>query len=194
MQRKIPILFLCIFFLFTAGCGTTAKKPIAPQKPGTYNTGKTTPKAISSSDKRVMADSLTREAQMVKGVKTAGVVVDTAQTVPTKTTNPTQPMPKITTTGKRPGTNIPVNAGLVALVGITLDKTTAMGKSETAIKKEVRQRLMAKDGKISEVLVTTDPAMVKRIKDVAATQSGSRQPAGNTQKMSEIQRLLRQKQ
>ena len=58
---------------------------------------------------------------------------------------------------------------MVVMVGLILDPAAMKDEAKvTAIKEEVRSKIMANDQMIREVLVTNDPDMIKKLQDVAA--------------------------
>lgn len=188
-MKRIPILCLCILFMFTflgAGCGQAAKKPVVPQKPNVSN------KTTDTSDKRVMANRLATMANNVDGVSNATVVVESPRTTPGVSN------PLVTTDNKAKNqygrtTGKTATRGLVAMVGITLSDSSIRGTDrEKAIKENVRKRLLSGENKLSEVLVTTDPSMVKKIKDVAAGVLQGRPTASDARNVQELDKMMRQ--
>lgn len=173
MRKKIALL-VCISFLFTVmvGCQGAAQKPAVPErKPDTT----TDTSDMTASDRRVMASNLSRMAEQVENVDKATVVVsgiaitnnvqDTTRTTPlnNKTDNPNQS--NYYTQNK----NRQNNMGLVVMVGLNLnDKAEKNTSLANTAKKNVASKLKASDKRISQVLVTTDPNLIKRINDVAA--------------------------
>lgn len=178
MRKKIA-LFVCVCLMITtvaAGCSSSSKKPMTPaKKPSTTNIDTT------ASERRVMANRLSRIAESVPGVQKATVVVMdvsmTQNTTTTGTTGMTTPN-KITTTGKTttgtkmtPGTTMTpgTKRGIMVMVGLTLNTATGNTAAKaTSVKKMVGKRIKASDKRISQVLVTTDPNMIKRLNDIAA--------------------------
>jgi len=83
-----------------------------------------------------------------------------------------------TTTGTNDVTNGVTNnnksmmgtrSGTVVMVGLTLNQATSGSASKAATTKNmVAKRIKASDKKIGQVLVTTDPGLIKRLNDVAA--------------------------
>lgn len=145
--RMLLFLFIAGIFLL-GGCGQ-AKKPIAPQKTTPGN-----PSQVTESDKRVMANRFSNIAQEVDGVSKATVVVASADaTIGQGNKNLSN-----TSTGK-----------MVVMVGLTLDANTkaSEAKQQTAMN-TVKKRILESDKRITDVLVTADPNMVKKINDVAA--------------------------
>jgi len=58
---------------------------------------------------------------------------------------------------------------MVVMVGLTLDDKSMQDKNmENSIKEQVKTKIMADNQRISEVLVTTNPELIKRLQDVAA--------------------------
>lgn len=60
----------------------------------------------------------------------------------------------------------PANNTYAAMVGITL-QSGVTGKETNAVKKQVAQKIKKADTRITKVLVTSDPALIKRIEDIA---------------------------
>jgi actin-like ATPase involved in cell morphogenesis len=123
-----------------AGCQKPAQKPETPQ-PETSG--------LTTSDRRVISDKLSKQARQVEGVQNATVVLtemgsDTVAPSPTPGETQVQ--------------------GLVAMVGVTIKS----GADENKVKEEIRQKLKAVDSRVSHVLVTTDPNLIRKINDVAA--------------------------
>jgi YhcN/YlaJ family sporulation lipoprotein len=161
--RKSFTLLLCISFLLIslAGCQTTAKKPMTPErKPGVTTKKPTT--EMTASERRVMASKLSNMAENVEGVKRASVVVSSIGMTRTDGTTATNKM----TNTNAARTNY---SGQVVMVGLTLDPTaTRDAATVNKVKSTVANKLKASDRRISQVLVTTDPNLIKRINDVAA--------------------------
>jgi YhcN/YlaJ family sporulation lipoprotein len=161
--RKIFTLLLCISFLLISlmGCQTTAKKPMTPErKPGVTTKKPTT--EMTASERRVMASKLSKMAESVQGVKRASVVVSSIAMTNTDNT---------ATTNKMTNTNAARTnySGQVVMVGLTLEPTaTRDAATINKVKSTVANKLKASDSRISQVLVTTDPNLIKRINDVAA--------------------------
>jgi len=72
------------------------------------------------------------------------------------------------------GNNMTENTGVLVMVGLTLNNTNTGGNTNNTsnmsrmnIKREVAARLKASDNRISQVLVTTDANLIKRINNVA---------------------------
>ncbi len=188
MKRKtLLLLSLCLsLFLIINGCSSTAsKKPITPtpQKKVTQ-TGQ-----MTASERRVLASKLSNMAESVKGVKKATVVVadvgmsnnqgtnTTTGTTGTTTTNNTT-LPNQTTTQPGQTKNITTNNnvwlnnqanGVIVMVGLTVDSAIMKNPTEiNSVKTMVMNKLKASDRRITQVLVTTDSNLVKRLSDVAA--------------------------
>lgn len=130
----------------------------------------------------VSSIGMTQDTTTVPKTTTDNVNTGTAE----RTTMPANPgttdintpvTPKINTPGITPNTNNRTNVndntvnqtGLVVMVGITLDDNI---KNDTdrmdAIKQKVADRLQGADTRISQVLVTGDPDLIKRINNVAS--------------------------
>lgn len=125
---------------------------------------------------------MTQDNTTVPKTTTENVNTGTAE----RTTMPANPgttdintpvTPKINTPGITSNTNkrTDVNdntvnqTGLVVMVGITLDDNIKNDKDRMdAIKQKVADRLQGADTRISQVLVTGDPDLIKRINNVAS--------------------------
>lgn len=147
MKIKVNLLlFLFIAGLFWLGGCQAEKKPVTPQK--TANKSQ-----ITESDKRIMANRFSNIAQQVEGVTKATVVIASADATMNPATSKTG-----TSAGK-----------LVVMVGLTLDaRTNASETLQKTVLSTVKKRILAADNRITDVLVTADPNMVKKINDVAA--------------------------
>jgi len=133
---------------------TPARKPgVTAKKPTTE---------MTASERRVMANKLSKMAENVKGVKRASVVVSSIGMTNTGVTSTTNKM----TNTNAARTNY---SGQIILVGLTLEPTATRDSATiNKVKSTVATKLKASDRRISQVLVTTDPTMIKRINDVAA--------------------------
>ncbi len=162
MKLKGRILLFILFagLLFIGGC-QAAKKPVTPSKTPTN------PTQVTESDKRVMANRFSNIAQGVEGVTKATVVVTTADASMGQTTaSPVSPG----STGTTTSTSTNLKGGkMVVMVGLTLDaKTMANSTKQQTAQNTVKSRILNSDKRITEVLVTADANMVKKINDVAA--------------------------
>ena len=99
---------------------------------------KTPESGFTTSDRRVLTDRLSNIARQVEGVQNATVVITEKNDTPA--------------------------SGFIAMVGITPVRNADAAK----IKTQVSEKIKASDQRISQVLVTTDPTLKKRIDDVAA--------------------------
>lgn len=162
-MRKVFTLLLCISFLLISlvGCQTAAKKPMTPeQKPGAAVKKPST--EMSASDRRVMANRLSKMAESVNGVQRASVVVSSIGMTNTGVNATSNKMTN--TNAARTNYN-----GQVVMVGLTLEPSAKRDPATiNKIKSTVANKLKASDRRISQVLVTTDPNLIKRINDVAA--------------------------
>lgn len=152
-MRKIGWLLLLVFIMAvaSAGCGGEAAK-----KPG-LNNPSVTKKAPSPQTQnpepnmeRIMADRLSKIAAQVSGVKGATVVV---------TRNATD-------ADKRTGTDTNTT-GYTAMVGIELT-ADIKGDAAEGVKKQVADKIKSSEKQVTKVLVTTDPNLITRLKDIAA--------------------------
>lgn len=153
IKARTLLFILLAGALLLGGC-QQAKKPVAPEKTTPSN-----PSQVTESDKRVMANRFSSIAQGVEGVNQATVVVTTADASLGNTTGTTK---RLTNTNGQGGK-------MVVMVGLTLNsKTMASTTNQQSVKNTVRTRILKSDKRISDVLVTTDANMVKKINDVAA--------------------------
>lgn len=174
MRKKIALL-VCISFLFTvmAGCQGAAQKPAVPErKPDTTtDTSDMTPSA-----RRVLASNLSRMAEQVENVDKATVVVSSIAITNNTQDTTTRTTPLNNATDNRNQSNYYTqnknrqnDMGLIVMVGLNLnDKAQNNPGMANTAKKNVATKLKASDKRISQVLVTTDPNLIKRITDVAA--------------------------
>ncbi len=175
MKKKLTYLlcFSLMFMLLAGGCQkTTAKKPMAPSTKKPTQTSQMTP-----SERRVLASKLSKMAEQVKGVEKATVVVadiGVANNI-TGNTKANAQMNRATaknlndnTIGSDAGINRSEPQGMIVMVGLTLKPGNNDMNKSNQIKSKVMNKLKAGDRRISQVLVTTDPNLVKRITDVAA--------------------------
>jgi len=189
--KKITAIFLCVLLtmaVLVSGCGKTAQKPGPETSP---NSGV---EQTSDSEKRIMASNFSNLAMSVNGVQKATVVVSSTITAsPQDVTSDPNNVPNLspanngTTNNSNTGsTNVPgsdisgissptgeipsVTSGrLVVMVGLNLNDAAMKDKNtENKVKEDVKTKIMQSDQKVSEVLVTTNPDMIKKLQDVAA--------------------------
>jgi cell division protein ZapA (FtsZ GTPase activity inhibitor) len=156
MKKKTLILFVFLAaIILSAGC-QQAKKPNITQNPTPSN-----PTQVTESDKRIMANRFSEIAKAVPGVINATVVVagaDAAMDMSNKTS---------TTATSKVSTNSV--SKIVVMVGLTLNKESmATDAKQESIKNMVKQKIKSSDNRITDVLVTNDANMVKKINDVAS--------------------------
>lgn len=156
MKKRTLLLFVFIAALvITSGC-QQAKKPYTAPKPTPSS-----PTQVTESDKRIMANRFSEIAKAVPGVINATVVVagaDAAMDTSSKTST--------TATSKLSASSA---SKIVVMVGLTLnnDSRTTDAKQQS-VNNMVKQKIKSSDKRITDVLVTTDANMVKKINDVAA--------------------------
>jgi YhcN/YlaJ family sporulation lipoprotein len=191
-MRKLFTLVLCISFLFVslAGCQNAAQKPAVPERKPAAENGT----EMTASERRVMANRLSKMAENIKGVQKASVVVSSiamnnagVETAPSTNNtgnnnnlNSTNPNSKMNTNpdnnlNNKMNNNTNTNtaktnySGQIVMVGLTLEASAMRdAATQNKIKSTVANKLKASDRRISQVLVTTDPDLIKRINDVAA--------------------------
>lgn len=148
MYKKGPgfLLVLLLLTLLVSGCQTEQRKPLETKPQD--QTG------LSDSDRRILADRLSRLATDVNGVQKATVVItDITLAKDSKNTG--------ATANSASETDI---SGMIVMLGISVNDQV----NEEKIKNDVRDKLKASDKRISQVLVTSDPELLKKINDVAA--------------------------
>lgn len=195
-MRKIFVLLLCVSFLLISlvGCQSAAKKPMAPERKPNV-TSKKPRTEMTASERRVMASRLSKMAESVDGVQRASVVVSSVGMTNTgmgaanntnngvnnnnnnnlNSTNPnskmnTNPNNNLNNQMNNNTNNATTNfSGQLIMVGLTLQPSAMRDPAtQNKIKSTVANKLKASDRRISQVLVTTDPNLIKRINDVAA--------------------------
>ncbi|MDD3364596.1 MAG: hypothetical protein PHZ03_06405 [Syntrophomonas sp.] len=161
-MKKITTILLCVFLcasILVSGCGKTTQKPLVPENQP--NTQMNTPQQTNDAEKRVMANRFSNLAMGVNGVQKATVVVsatDSGMAGNTVTPSPTS-IPGSSAIGEK----------LVVMVGLNLDTKIMQDKTkEMSIKDEVKSKIMADNQMVSEVLLTSNPDMIKKLQDVAA--------------------------
>lgn len=213
-MKKITAIVLCVLLSMTvlvSGCGKTAQKPVPETSP---NSGV---EQTSDSEKRIMASNFSNLAVSVNGVQKATVVVaSTATANPQNITTDPNNVPTLvpsnneTTTNPNTGsTNVPgsdisglssptgeipnVTSGrLVVMVGLTLNDASMKDKNiENNIKEEVKTKIMQSDQKVNEVLVTTNPDMIKKLQDVAAGVIQGQPLQSYAQEITELDKSIR---
>jgi D-Tyr-tRNAtyr deacylase len=146
--------FMLIFLLgvLLIGCQSAERKPLESQDRDRDS--------ISASERRVLADRLSRLATEVKGVQKATVVISEVTLA-----DSTRSSSNRETGGKaNPDTSDADISGMIVMLGISINNQV----DEAQTKAEVQKKLKASDKRISQVLVTSDPELVKKINDVAA--------------------------
>ncbi len=149
MFKKQTGFLLVILFLvmLICGCQTEERKPLENQTQD--NAG------LTASDRRVLADRLSRLATEVEGVQKATVVISDITLANDSKSN--------STANDINNTESDIS-GMIVMVGISINDQVNEAKTKT----EVMNKLKASDKRISQVLVTSDPNLVKKISDVAA--------------------------
>lgn len=182
-MRKLFTLLFCAGFLLISlvGCQNADKKPADPaRKPGVAAPQNSS--EMTASERRVMASRLSKMAENVKGVQQASVVVSsigmdntgigTGKSTDKNATNSLDTTDPNNKSNNRMGgaDTAKINySGQMVMVGLTLEPSaTGDPTSQNKIKNTVANKLKASDRRISQVLVTTDPTLIKRISDVAA--------------------------
>ena len=213
-MKKIMAIILCVLLsaaVLISGCSKTAQKPVPESTP---NSGV---QQTSDSEKRVMASNFSNLAMGVNGVQKATVVVSGATTASPQTTgSDPNSVPNLspandgtTTTPNTGSTNVPgsdmsgvssatgeipdVTSGrLVVMAGLTLNAAAMQDKNqENKTKEEVKTKIMQSDQRVSEVLVTTNPDMIKKLQDVAAGVIQGKPVQSYAQDLTELDKGIR---
>lgn len=155
MKKKQWLLFILMaVFLISAGCKQSQKPYTKP------DTTPSNPAQVTESDKRIMANRFSEIAKAVPGVINATVVVAGADAAMDINKTSTTATSKLSTKS---------TSKIVVMVGLTLNSQTMSTAAKQAnVKKMVKQRISSSDKRVTDVLVTTDPNMVKKINDVAS--------------------------
>lgn len=172
MKKKIALLICISFIIVTVltGCQGTAQKPIAPERKPDV----TDDTQMTASERRVMASKLSTMAEDVENVQNATVVVTTiGMTQDTPENNKLDNKLDDTNQDNYYTNNNNINKsqydGLIVMVGLDLEQKATNDKNMADdAKQTVAKKIKDSDDRISQVLVTTDPNLIKRINDVAA--------------------------
>jgi len=159
LKKKQWLLFvLFVVIILIAGC-QTSKKPYTTPKTATPS-----PVEVTESDKRIMANRFSEIARAVPGVTRATVVVAGADAA--MSNSPATSKTSTTATSKVSTTS---GGKIVVMVGLTLNtQTLATNAKQQSTKNTVKQKIQSSDKRVTDVLVTTDTNMVKKISDVAS--------------------------
>lgn len=159
MRKNIWVLLLVAIFISAVwGCGGEAAKPNQPNNKITQNKG-TAPVTPQPNTERVMADRLANIATQVEGVKAATVVVN-------RNANDMGNNNDTLGNGNN-ANNTTTNNNYTAMVGIELN-SDIKGTASDNVKKQVADKIKASEKNVSKVLVTTDPNLITRLKDIAS--------------------------
>ena len=192
MQKK-QALVLSLFvagMLIICGCGQTAQKPAPDTNPETGL------QQTTDAEKRTMASRFSTMAMEVEGVQKATVVVVSQPDTIRVPVDPISGLPNDGTGVNPPGqTANPEQGNLVAMVGITLNQADMQNQDKVNnIKEHVRSKIKADSDKVREVLVTTDPNLIKKLQDVAAGIIQGQPVESYTQNINELDKSLRSQQ
>ena len=162
MRKKMAMVLLLNFIIavMLAGCPGPAQKTTPPAKPRTTQDAAD---GMTASQRRVLANRLSAVATKVSGVQRAAVVVMDVGMTSKGTTGTTN------NTNKKTSTNMRSTNGAMVMVGLTLDQATMNDRATSdQAKRTVAKRIKATDKRISQVMVTSDPGLIKRIDTIAA--------------------------
>jgi hypothetical protein len=179
MKRKMLILVFIAAIIFSAGCQQAKKPYTAPQ------TTPSNPIQVTESDKRIMANRFSEMAKAVPGVINATVVVagaDAAMDSSSKTS--TTATSKLSTQSA---------SKIVVMVGLTLNnESMATDAKQASVKNMVIQKIKSGDKRVTDVLVTTDANMVKKINDVASGLIEGKPVLSYARSASELGRMMKE--
>lgn len=192
MQKK-QVLVLSLFLaemLMICGCGQTAQKPAPDTNPETGI------QQTTDAEKRTMASRFSTMAMEVEGVQKATVVVVSQPDTTGVSVDPISGLPNDGTEVNPSGqTANPEQGNLVAMVGITLNQADLQNQDRVNnIKEQVRDKIKTDSDKVREVLVTTDPNLIKKLQDVAAGIIQGQPVQSYTQNINELDKSLRGQQ
>ena len=192
-MHKKQVFALSLFLvgmLIICGCGQTAQKPAPDTNPETGI------QQTTDAERRTMASRFSTMAMEVEGVQKATVVVSQPDT----TGVAVDPISGLPNDGTGDGTGLnppgqtanPEQGNLVAMVGITLNQADMQNQDKVNnIKEQVRNKIKADSDKVREVLVTTDPNLIKKLQDVAAGIIQGQPVQSYTQNINELDKGLR---
>ncbi len=188
MQKK-AILMICVLcgLLVIIGCGQDARKPAPDTSP---NSGV---QQTSDAEKRVMANRFSNLAMEIDGVQKATVVVASRPDMNAGGVDPFSGLPNTGTQVDPAGVDTNPEAGnLVVMTGINLSPTVSQDTNKVnSIKEQVKTKIKADNSNVSEVLVTTNPDLIKKLQDVAAGIIQGQPVQSYTQDINELDRNLR---
>ncbi|MDD4801370.1 MAG: hypothetical protein PHF24_00310 [Syntrophomonas sp.] len=175
MAKKATIwlyVFLCLV-IFMGGCGSNPQKPLGNQPDNQMNT----PQQTNDAEKRIMANRFSTLAMETEGVQKATAVVTATSEL---AGSPVTTKPE------------PIGEKFVVMIGLTLNSNITQDKSkEMAIKEQVKAKIMADNQKVSEVLLTSDPDMIKKLQDIAAGVIQGKPMQSYAQNVDELNNSLR---
>lgn len=186
-MKKILIIFVGIFLaaVLISGC-QQAKKPVP-------KTNTQTVPQTNETDMRIMASKFSTIAEKIDGVSKATVVVGNVDAVMSGTTTTSAVTKSTSTTPSTVNTGVKTvsTSKLVVMVGLKLDSKAMTDKvKENNIKNAVSKAIMNSDKRVTDVLVTTNPDMVKKINDVAAGIIEGKPVQSNARDVKELNRML----
>lgn len=189
-MRNKQVFIQCLFLagiLIICGCGQTAQKP-APDtnpNPGIQQT--------TDAEKRTMASRFSTLAMEVEGVEKATVVVASKPDTTGVSVDPMSGQPNNSSDVTPPGQSAnPEQGNLVAMVGIILNQTAVQNPNQVnSITEQIRNKIKSDNNTIREVLVTTDPNLVKKLQDVAAGIIQGQPVQSYTQDINALDKSLR---
>ena len=192
MQKK-QALVLSLFLagmLMICGCGQTAQKPAPDTNPETGL------QQTTDAEKRTVASRFSTMAMEVEGVQKATVVVVSQPDTTGVAVDPISGLPNDGTGVNPPGqTANPEQGNLVAMVGITLNQADMQNQDKVNnIKLQVKNKIKTDSDKVRDVLVTTDPNLIKKLQDVAAGIIQGQPVQSYTQNINELDKSLRGQQ
>jgi hypothetical protein len=163
--------------ILLSGCATAKKPLVNENNPSDTQIG--TPQQTDDAEKRMMANRLSNLAMSVNGVQKATVVISATDSGAIGKAAPSS-------------TNANTNEKLVVMVGLTLNSQAAQDKTKEAnIMNEVKSKIKADSPKISEVLLTTNPDLIKKLQDVAAGVIQGKPVQSYAQNIDELNKNIR---
>lgn len=189
-MHKKQVFVLSLFLvglLVICGCGQTAQKPAPDTNP------ETGVQQTTDAEKRTMASRFSTMVMEVEGVQKATVVVVSQPDTTGIAVDPLSGLPNDGTGVNPPGqTANPEQGNLVAMVGITLNQADIQNQDKVnKIKEEVKKKIMTDSNQVREVLVTTDPSLIKKLQDIAAGIIQGQPVQSYTQNIKELDQSLR---
>lgn len=172
------VLLLMFGILGFAGCQKSAKKPMEPQAPAPNSNMET-----NASERRIMANKFSKQAETVNGVQKASVIV---YDMPAETNQQQQNM------NNQQNQPAQQAGGLMVIVGLTLANQNDAAQAQ-AIENTVSEQIKSSDPNVKSVMVTRSPELIQKIDTIANGIVGGRPVNDFKQDIDELAQKIKQK-